>query len=110
MFKFTRRRFLGYTAALPVVATIAQSANAATTHTVEMRGSAFRPRKISIAVGDTIDFVNKDSIPHTADSRNGWKTGNINGGQTKSITFNTAGTSNYTCRYHSSMEGKVIVS
>ncbi|SNQ61792.1 Putative blue (Type 1) copper domain protein (fragment) [Candidatus Methanoperedens nitroreducens] len=52
-----------------------------------------------------------DSAPHTVTSTSGiFDSGSIGNGQTFSYTFNTAGTFEYSCIVHPSMQhGKVIV-
>lgn len=39
-----------------------------TTHTVIMEGMVFRPDVITVTSGDTIVWVNKDMVPHSATS------------------------------------------
>ncbi len=80
--------------------------------TVVMSGMTFNPATITVAKGTTVKWQNSDGVAHTATSdSNTWDTGNIPGGASKSITFNTAGTFSYNCIYHSSMgmRGTVIV-
>jgi plastocyanin len=38
------------------------------THTVTMEGMVFQPNVITIAAGDTVLWINKDLVPHTATS------------------------------------------
>lgn len=79
---------------------------------VEMRDSVFEPAQISIQAGDTITFTNSGQLPHTATSKDrSWDTGNVNPGESKTITFSEAGTSDYVCLYHESqgMAGKITV-
>jgi plastocyanin len=38
------------------------------THTVIMEGMVFRPDVMTVATGDTIVWVNKDMVPHSATS------------------------------------------
>ena len=40
----------------------------AKTHTVIMEGMVFQPDVITVATGDTIVWVNKDMVPHSATS------------------------------------------
>ena len=41
------------------------------THTVTMEGMRFQPEVLVVAPGDTIVWVNKDLVPHTATSKVG---------------------------------------
>ena len=110
MFNFSRRQFIASLASLPLVATFARPAKAATTHTVRIQGFAFHPPKLSIAKGDTVKFKNNDNAAHTATDRGkSWKTGKIRGNQSKEVTFDNAGSFTYFCRYHPAMKGKITV-
>ena len=39
------------------------------THTVTIEAMRFQPETLTVAAGDTIVWVNKDVVPHTATSR-----------------------------------------
>lgn len=79
--------------------------------TVEIKNFAFNPVTIIISKGQTVTWTNMDSAPHTVTSTSGiFDSGSIGNGQTFSYTFNTAGTFEYSCIVHPSMQhGKVIV-
>ena len=66
------------------------------------------PDSITVNVGDTVTWENKDYVPHTVTGA-GWDSGYLSLGQTYSRKFDTAGTYNYHCSIHSSMTGTVIV-
>jgi plastocyanin len=69
-------RTLGVPAALVFAAVLASCGRLqptadrppAQTHTVTMEGMAFQPNVIAVAAGDTIVWVNKDMVPHSATS------------------------------------------
>src|SRR5204862_476961 len=46
-------------------------AAASRTHTVEIRGMEFHPAELTVAVGDTIVWINRDIVPHTATAGGG---------------------------------------
>jgi len=70
----------------------------------------FTAAKVQVPVGTTITWHNNGPSTHTAtDSQGQWDTGDILAGQDASITFNTAGTFNYSCTPHPWMLGQVIV-
>ncbi len=94
----------GALGALFVVAGSAGAADPA----VSIAGFAFHPGTITIQAGDTVTWTNNDGATHTA-TGSGFDTGNISGGSSKSLTFDTAGTFAYHCSIHSSMTGTVIV-
>lgn len=83
----------------------------AETRKVAIQGFAFNPGKLTVKVGDTVEFVNEDGFPHTAtkEGSSGFDTGNLNTGQSKKITFPKAGVFNYGCSIHPSMEGVITV-
>jgi hypothetical protein len=55
-----------------------------------------------------VTWTNSDGATHTA-TGSGFDTGNISGGSSASVTFDTAGTFAYHCSIHSSMTGTVVV-
>jgi len=105
----TRRQLLVGMGALPLAAGLATTASAAT-HEVRIQGFAFSPRNLTIAAGDTVRFTNSESAAHTATSASaGLDTGVLGRGESAELTFDTAGTFNYVCRFHSSMRGSITV-
>lgn len=85
------------------------SANAfAADHAVSIKGFKFSPANISVAVGDTVTFTNRDSAPHTATALNGsFNTGTLGKGKSKTVQIANAGTIDYKCNFHGSMKGKI---
>jgi plastocyanin len=71
---------------------------------------AFNPGEITVAIGDTVTWVNTDTVSHTSTSNAaGWESGTIAPGRQFSFTFGTAGTFPYHCRIHPGMVGTVVV-
>jgi plastocyanin len=69
----------------------------------------FAPADLNAKVGDTIEWVNKDVLAHTATATNGdW---NVVTGPTQSgrVVLKKAGAVDYFCKYHPNMKGRVIV-
>jgi plastocyanin len=81
------------------------------THVVEISGFAFNPTTLTIKVGDTVTWTNKDSTSHTvtSDSGSGLASSTFGNGKTYSHTFNTAGTFAYHCSIHTSMKATIVV-
>jgi plastocyanin len=79
--------------------------------TVDIKNFAFSPVTVTISNGQTVTWTNMDSVSHTVTSTTGvFDSGPISPGQTFSYTFNNAGTFEYSCTIHPSMQhGKVIV-
>jgi plastocyanin len=73
--------------------------------------TAFAPNTVTIKVGDSVNWVNNDSIAHTSTSNNGttFNSGIINPGGSFKSTFATAGSFPYHCTIHPGMVGTVTV-
>lgn len=73
---------------------------------VNLANTAFDPKQISVPVGTTVSWVNKDSMAHTvtADDKS-FDSGNLNPGDTFKFTFTKAGTFPYHCQYHGGPNG-----
>ena len=105
----TRRSLLKAAAALPLAAA-ASRATAQTAHTVTISNFAFQPASLTISAGDSVTFVNEDSAPHTAtDTGGAWDTGRLARGQSRTFTFNAAGSFNYFCAIHPSMTATLTI-
>jgi plastocyanin len=71
---------------------------------------AFSPQKITIPVGGSVTWTNRDDVAHTATaSDNSFDSGNLATGQSWSHVFTKAGKYAYVCTYHPNMTGTVIV-
>lgn len=81
-------------------------------NTVEIKNFAFNPAEIDINKGDTVSWVNLDSVPHAIAFDNGGglaDSENLGNGQNYSQSFDKEGTYAYHCKIHPSMKGKVVV-
>ena len=96
----------------------AAAAPAAKTHKVEFGEYFYRPKTITIRVGDSVSFVNVGKIEHTvADSSASGairstliKPRPLAHGASQTVTFTKTGTVHYLCTFHPSlMKGIVIV-
>lgn len=82
------------------------SASRAEDHIVEIRNFAFIPEKISARPGDTITWINRDIVPHTATARNrDWDTGEIEPNGRKTLELSPHFSHEYFCIYHPAMLG-----
>jgi plastocyanin len=84
----------------------AVDAQKSTSQTVVIDGTRFQPAELSVNVGDSIVWVNKDPFPHTATSATGgFDSGEI--ASEKSWTFKAvkAGEFPYVCTLHRNMKG-----
>ena len=80
----------------------------AETITVTVDKMAFSPAEIAAKVGDTIEWVNKDVIAHTATVKGGWEV-IIPPKKSASMTLKTAQAVDYFCRFHPNMKGRITV-
>ena len=70
----------------------------------------FGPETITVPVGATVTWTNKDDIPHTSVSTDGvFKSKVLDTDEQFSYTFTKAGTYPYYCTIHPKMTGKVLV-
>ena len=84
------------------------SAHAATIQ-ITMENVTFSPADVTAKVGDTIEWVNKDILVHTATARNGdWEV-NIGAKKSTLLVLKKAGAVEYYCRFHPNMTGKITV-
>ena len=109
----TRRWFGALLGATPLLWTpLARSELAGqVTHTVTIRGFAFQPADLMIAVGDRVTWINTDIAPHTATEleEHLWDTGELGQNDTGSVTFHQPGPNPYFCVFHPNMRGVVRV-
>ena len=80
--------------------------------TVTIDAFQFQPDKIRIKRGQSVIFINKDEVPHTVTpdkTAHFGSSGIIKGGEQHEVFFTSAGVQNYSCDFHPSMRGKVIV-
>jgi len=82
-------------------------------NTVTISGFSFSPASMTVKVGTTVTWTNKDDVGHTvtADTASGDAPASqlIAKGQTYSFTFSKAGTYGYHCTPHPDMRGTVVV-
>jgi len=102
------RRGVAGLAALFALAAAALPAEAATV-TVTIQKLVFSPATITAKVGDTVEWVNKDVIAHTATVKGGWDV-MIPAKKSASIVLKKAGSVDYYCRFHPNMKGHITVS
>jgi plastocyanin len=82
----------------------------AATHAVTISGFAFGPATLTVTAGDTVTWTNDDSVAHTATSTTGaFDTGELEQGESASVTFTSPGTYPYLCTPHPEMTGQIMV-
>lgn len=71
---------------------------------------SFSPASITVPVGTTLTWTNRDDIPHTVVSDNQkFKSKALDTDEKFSFTFTEPGTYSYFCSIHPKMVGKVVV-
>ncbi|MDA5192927.1 cupredoxin domain-containing protein [Govanella unica] len=76
---------------------------------IVMDNIAYAPTERSAAVGDTIKWVNKDIVAHTATARNGDWNVVIAPGKTATLRLKNPGAVDYYCRFHPNMTGRLSI-
>lgn len=110
----TKRNLLfGLTLALIVVGFTTYSRHAharPVENEIVIQNFAFEPATLTVKVGATVTWINRDDEPHTAtatDKRFNSKT--LENGDKFSTEFNAPGTYKYYCALHPKMTGQIIV-
>jgi len=77
---------------------------------VKIDNFSFGPGTLTVPVGTTVTWTNRDDIPHTVVSTEGaFKSKVLDTDEKFAYTFSKAGTYPYFCSIHPKMTGKVIV-
>jgi plastocyanin len=78
---------------------------------VKIDNFTFAPNALTIPVGTTVQWVNRDDIPHTvvSDDKTTIRSKALDTDDNFSYTFTKAGTYSYFCSIHPKMTGKVVV-
>jgi len=90
--------------------TAAAQEKAAVTAEVKIDNFSFGPGALTVPVGTTVTWTNRDDIPHTVVSTDGvFKSKALDTDDKFSFVFTKAGTYPYFCSIHPKMTGQVIV-
>ena len=68
----------------------------------------YSPVEIKAKVDDTIEWINKDIVAHTATARGDWDV-MIAANSSASLVLKKAGTVDYYCRFHPNMKGRITI-
>lgn len=72
----------------------------------EMR---FVPARLTVAPGDTVTWINRDFVPHTATAADSsWDSGILEQGDRWSLAIESSGSIDYTCLFHRTMSGRLV--
>jgi plastocyanin len=77
---------------------------------VKIDNFSFSPQTLTVPVGTTVTWTNRDDIPHTVVSSDGVFKSKVRDTDEKfSYTFDKPGTYPYFCSVHPKMTGKIVV-
>ena len=77
---------------------------------VVMDGTTFSPNELSVRVGETVEWMNKDPFPHNVTSAlGGFRSGDLEPDQAWRWQAAKAGAFPYVCTLHPGMKGTLIV-
>jgi plastocyanin len=95
-------------AGTPVVTANDQSS--AANPEIKIDNFSFGPQTVTVPVGTTVTWINRDDIPHTSVSTEGvFKSKVMDTDEKFTYTFTKAGTYPYYCTIHPKMTGTVVV-
>ena len=80
-----------------------------TVYNVVIENFKFMPADLQVKVGDTVEWVNKDSAEHIVTFENGDFSEKLPAGGKASFTFTQKGSFGYFCSVHPGMRGVVVV-
>ena len=79
-------------------------------HHVVIPQFLYEPATHAVAVGDTLEWANRDIVPHTATAINhAWDSGDIQPGAAARVVSAAAGGFDYGCSYHTNMKAHLTV-
>jgi len=81
-----------------------------TTHVIEIYRLKFQTKLLNVKIGDTVTWINKDVVPHTATANDkSWDSGRLNKGERFSLTIRDQTSLDYFCLYHRQMKAKLVM-
>jgi plastocyanin len=79
------------------------------TYTVVMEGIRFVPETLEVQRGDTVEWVNRDVVPHTVTAAGAFDSGSIAPEARWKRVMGRAGTVAYVCTFHPTMKATLTV-
>jgi plastocyanin len=76
--------------------------------TVTVRDLQYRPAEVKAKVGDTVVWLNRDVVAHTATVKGAFDV-TMEAGKAGRLRLKQSGTFDYYCRFHPNMTGKLDV-
>jgi plastocyanin len=83
----------------------------ASTEAVTISDYLYEPARITVPVGTTVTFTNRDSTPHTATSKEPGRfdSDSIDTGKSAEVVLDETGSFAYYCLFHPFMKGTIVV-
>ncbi len=109
---FRTRRALAGMAALAAALALAPAAFAQSgghEYTVAINSMSFDPPPSNLKVGDTVVWVNRDTVLHSVTARDHSFDLRINPGKSARLTVEKAGRFPFDCLFHTAMRGTLVV-
>ena len=79
-------------------------------HVVEIRQLEFHPQELVVAPGDTVVWINRDLVPHTASADDAtWDSETIDAKQEWQIIVSEGMGETYLCLHHPTMKGRLRI-
>lgn len=69
----------------------------------------YQPASLTVSVGDTVEWDNKDAVDHSATSTTGGFDVALPAGKSGTFVAKTAGTFDYICTLHPNMKATLVV-
>jgi len=113
--KMLNRRDFGLTSVLTLAAAallpaeMARADDLSNGLEVHIDNFVFQPAELSVKVGTTVTWTNRDDIPHTVVSAGKFRSKTLDTDDKFSFTFTTAGDYKYFCSLHPHMTGMIKV-
>jgi plastocyanin len=81
----------------------------AETRFLAIEAMRFTPERVNVKRGDTVEWVNRDLVPHTATARGEFDSGPIAAGKSWRFVARTPGRYEYVCTLHPAMKATLVV-
>ncbi len=92
-------------------AAASEQGEAAAAVAVDIQDFAYNPDPVTVKIGQSVTWTNRDAEPHTATARDRevLQSGALKQGESFTETFEQPGTYEYFCEFHPNMKGTVVV-
>jgi plastocyanin len=79
-------------------------------HRVTIAGLQFTPADVVADPGDTVEWVNRDLVPHTVTARDGsWDSHGLAENATWEMHITDSTVDDYFCQFHPTMHGRLVI-